>query len=301
MDRVETMRVFVRVVETGSFSAVARTLGLGQPAISKQIAALEDRLGAQLIRRGSRGISLTEAGREFYDDALRILADLELAEARIGRRQVSPSGVLRVALSPGFGRLHVVPLLPAFLKRYPDIAIDFRISDRFVDLIEEGLDMAIRIGELADSSLVARRIAATSRIAVAAPAYLKAHGEPKHPNELARHAGIVVSNEGAPVTWQFAGPAGRSDVQPRPLLRTNDAEVARAAVLQGLGIGYTPHWLFAGDLKGRAVRQILKDQKSKLYPISAVYPGGRKPAGKVTAFIAFLAEAFAKDPSLALR
>jgi LysR family transcriptional regulator for bpeEF and oprC len=301
MDRLEAMRVFVRVAESGSFSAVARTLGLGQPAVSKQIAALEDHLGAQLIRRGPRGISLTEAGREFYDSATRLLGELELAEARVGRGQASPSGLLRVALSAGFGRMHVVPLLPEFLKRYPDITVDFRVSDRYVDPIEEGIDMAIRIGDLADSSLVARRIASTPLIVVASPAYLRAHGEPRTPADLAGRDGVTFSAQGAPVTWHFAGPEGRSSVQPRLLMRTNDAELARAAVLADLGIAFAPLWLFAGDLRARALKQILKPYVSKPYPISSVYPGGRKPPRKVTAFINFLAEAFARNPDWAGR
>ena len=299
MDRLDAMRTFVRVVETGSFSAVARALGIGQPAVSKQVAALEDHLGAQLIRRSSRGINLTEAGKDFYASATRLLGDLAIAESRVGRGQAAPSGLLRVALSAGFGRMHIVPLLPAFLARYPEVTFDFRVSDRYVDLIEEGVDLAIRIGELPDSTLVARRIATTPLIVVAAPGYLRGHGEPKTPADLEERSVVAFSAQGAPVTWHFSGPEGRSSVQPRLLIRTNDAEMARAAALAGLGIAYAPLWLFAADLETRALKQILRAHVAKPLPISAVYPGGRRPARKVAAFVDFLADAFARRPDWA--
>ncbi len=191
VDRIEAMRMFARVVERGSFSAVARETGLGQPAVSKQVAALEARLGAQLLRRTSRSLSLTEAGQDFYESAVRLLGELEAAEARVGRGQTAPSGLIRVTVAPVFGELHVVPRLAAFFTRYPDIAVEIVVSDRAVDLVAEGIDLAIHNGELRDSTLVARRIAATPVITVASPAYLAANGEPASPGELDGHRCIL--------------------------------------------------------------------------------------------------------------
>ena len=167
MDRLEGIKIFVRVVESGSFSAVARELGTGQPAISKQVAALEERLGAQLLMRTSRSLSLTEAGRDFYESAVRLISDLEAAESRIGSGLASPSGVVRVTAAPGFSRLYVVPKLPLFRERYPKVVIEMLVSERTSNLVEEGIDLAIRNGALADSSLVARKIGESAVVAVA--------------------------------------------------------------------------------------------------------------------------------------
>jgi LysR family transcriptional regulator, regulator for bpeEF and oprC len=301
MDRLEGMRIFVRVVESGSFSTAARTLGMGQPAVSKQIVALEDHLGAQLVRRTSRGMNLTEAGQDFYESAVRLLADVEAAESRVGRGQVAPSGLLRVAVSSGFARLCIAPLMPEFFERYPNVRMDFQVSDRVADLIEEGIDLAIRIGELSDSSLIARRIASTARIVVATPDYIARRGEPVTPADLEQHSCIVFSHFGTDAPWIFGGRSGAVTVQPKGPILTNDAEYIRASVLTGLGIAYAPHWGFTAELKSGAVRRLLRDYEPHYFPVSAVYPGGRRPASKVTAFVDHLAKAFAADPDLAPR
>src|SRR5689334_11410477 len=187
MDRLEGIKIFVRVVESGSFSAVARELGTGQPAISKQIAALEERLGAQLLMRTSRSLSLTEAGRDFYESAVPLISDLEAAESRIGSGQASPSGVVRVTAAPGFSRLYVVPKLPSFRARYPKVVVEMLVSERTSNLVEEGIDLAIRNGALSDSSLVARKIGESAVVAVASAEYLERRGEPTRPSDLDRH------------------------------------------------------------------------------------------------------------------
>jgi LysR family transcriptional regulator for bpeEF and oprC len=167
MDRLDAIKIFVRVVESGSFSAVARELGVGQPAISKQVASLEAHLGAQLLMRTSRNLSLTEAGRDFYESASRLIGDLEAAESRVGRGQASPAGLVRVTAAHAFSRQYVVPQLPKFLARYPDISVEMLVSERTSNLVEEGIDLAIRNGALADSSLVARKIGSSPVVLVA--------------------------------------------------------------------------------------------------------------------------------------
>ncbi|MBY0610561.1 MAG: LysR family transcriptional regulator [Beijerinckiaceae bacterium] len=301
MDRLDAIRLFVRVAESGSFSAVAREANIGQPAVSKQVAALEAHLGAQLMHRTSRNLMLTEAGQAFYEAGVKLLSDLEAAEALVGVGQSRPSGLLRISLSAGFGRLHVVPQLPAFCSRYPDITVETLVSDRFVDLIEEGVDLAIRIGVLADSTLIARRIGATQRVTVASPAYLEAHGEPAGPHDLNRHACIAFIFQRQVRCWSFKTAGGLLEHWPKGAVRTNDAEHVRVAALAGMGIAQAPRWLFSSDLNEGRLREVLTDWPGEHAPISAVHPGGRRPPGKVRAFIEHLGAAFARDPELAPR
>jgi DNA-binding transcriptional LysR family regulator len=300
MDRLDAIGLFVRVVEAGSFSAVARTLGVGQPAVSKQIAALEIHLGAQLLQRTSRNVALTEAGRDFYESAVRLLSDVEAAESRVGRGRIAPSGLVRATVAPVFGRLYVVPRLHQFFARYPEVAVELVVSDRPVNLVEEGIDVGIHNGELSDSSLIVRKIAQTPVITVATPAYLAAHGEPATPAELERHACVIYAPRGAPRIWGFTGRFGPLTYQPRGAFRTNDAEQIRAAVLAGLGLAHTPGWLFAAEIASGAVSPVLTAFAPPALSISAVRPGGRFLASKVRVFIDFLTEIFAEEPSLAL-
>src|ERR1700682_5863430 len=186
------MRVFVRVVERGSFSAVSRELGIGQPAVSKQISALEDELGAELIHRTSRSIALTEPGRDFYESALRILDDFENATSRIGRGQTAPKGLIRVTVPPTFARLHMVSKLPAFFAAYPDMAIEMAASESPATIVEDGFDLAIHSGDLPDSNLVAREFAQTMIILVATPQYISRHGAPESPDDLNRFRSVVL-------------------------------------------------------------------------------------------------------------
>lgn len=300
MDRLDAIGLFVRVVDNGSFSAVARTLGVGQPAVSKQIAALEAYLGAQLLQRTSRSLTLTEAGRDFYESAVRFVGDIEAAESRVGRGRIAPSGLVRVTVAPVFGRLHVVPRLREFFDRYPDVAVELVVADRLINLVEEGIDVAIHNGELSDSSLIARRIAQTPVVTVATPAYLAAHGEPATPAELERHACVIYAPQGAPRVWGFAGRFDAITHQPKGAFRTNDAEQIRAAVLADLGLAHTPGWLFDAEIASGAVRLVLTDFEPARLSISAIRPGGRFLASKVKVFIDFLAEIFSEQPSLAI-
>lgn len=301
MDRLDIMQLFVRIAETGSFSKAARAVGVGQPTASKQIAALEERLGAQLLQRTSRGLNLTDAGQAYYEVSVRLLGEIEAGESSVGRGQMSPSGVLRVALSAGFGRMYVVPRLPEFFARYPDLAVDLNVSERHVNLIEEGIDVAVRIGLLADSSLLARRIGSMEVVTVASPQYLEKFGEPLSPADLEHHKAVIFMFRGAARPWEFKGPAGNIIVQPKGRVRTNDAEHIRAAVRAGLGIAHNSGWLFARDIASGAVRSLLSDYAPDPYPIHAVYPGGRIIPVKVKVFVDFLAQIFAEEPSLRIR
>lgn len=298
MDRFEAMHLFTRVVETGSFSQVARELGIGQPTVSKQVAALEAHLGVQLMQRTSRSLRLTDARQTFYEAAARVLTDLESAETAIGRGELRPSGLLRVTLSAGFGRLHLIPLLPAFYERYPDVTVDIIVSDRFVDLVEDGIDLAIRIAVLSDSALIARRIGTSPRITVAARAYVERAGEPTCPADLGRHDRIAYTFQRTPNARYFQGAAGPEHYLPAGRVRVNDAENVRAAVLAGLGIAQAPRWLFSAELASGDVREVLRDYPSQNTPIHAVFPAGRRPPTKVRAFVDFIAAAFACDPCL---
>ena len=191
MDKFDAMQLFVRVIEKGSFSAVAKERGIGQPAVSKQIAALEDELGTELIHRTSRSVAMTEAGRDFYDSALRILDDFENAASRIGRGQTAPKGLIRVTVPPTFARLHMVSKLAGFFAAYPDIAVEMAASEGPTTIIEDGFDLAIHSGDLPDSSLVARRFAQTMIILVATPQYLARYGAPESPEDIDRFRAVV--------------------------------------------------------------------------------------------------------------
>jgi DNA-binding transcriptional LysR family regulator len=300
MDQLAAIRMFVRVVESSSFSAVAREAGVGQPAVSKQITALEAHLGAQLLRRTSRSLSLTEAGQDFYESAVRLIGDLEAAESRVGRGQNAPSGLIRVTVAPVFGRLYVVPRLQQFFTRYPEIILDFVVTDRIINLVEEGVDLAIHNGELKDSTLIVKRIATTPVITVASPSYLKAHGEPASPSDLDGHRCIIFAPQGAPKPWGFTGKFGDIEYLPKGSFRTNDADQIRAAVLSDLGLAHAPGWLFAPEIASKAVCLLLRDYEPSPLSISAVHPAGRRLATKVRVFIDFLAKVLAEEPSLTI-
>jgi DNA-binding transcriptional LysR family regulator len=298
-DRLALFRTFIRTVEAGSFSAVAREMHTTQPTISRQIALLEEHLGCLLFRRTTRALTLTDDGRVFYAHASRTLESLAEAESAVGRRKGSPSGRLRLASAVVFGRLHLIPRLPAFMARYPDIEIDLVMNDGFADLVEEGIDLAIRVGEITEPGLVARRIGATRRVVVATPDYLARHGRPQAPADLAGHDCIIYSRLAAGTNWSFATPQGPVSFPVSGRFHVNSTEGVRAAILQGLGIGYVPVWHFVEEEIGRGELEVLlAGFEPPPQPISAVYPTRRYLAPKVRAMIDFLASEFAVDPKL---
>jgi DNA-binding transcriptional LysR family regulator len=292
MDKLEAMQMFVRVMEKGSFSAVAKERGIGQPAVSKQISALEDELGTELIRRTSRSIVLTEAGRDFYESALRIVDDFENATSRIGRGQTAPKGVLRVTVPPTFARLHMVSKLPAFFAAYPDLAVEMAASESAATIIEDGFDLAIHSGDLPDSTLVARRFARTMIILVATPQYLARHGSPESPDDLNHFRSVVFVERGSVQPWRFGSGQDSKRVIPTGVFRTSDVEQMRMGVLEHLGIAQAPAWLFAAELReGTVIRLLTAFERT--VPILAVRPASRRLSTKVRIFIEHLEKTFA--------
>jgi DNA-binding transcriptional LysR family regulator len=292
VDKFDAMQMFVRVIEKRSFSAVAKERGIGQPAVSKQISALEDELGAQLIHRTSRSIALTEAGRDFYESALRILDDFESATSRIGRGQTAPKGIIRVTVPPTFARLHMVSKLPAFFAAYPDMAVEMAATESPATILEDGIDLAIHSGDLPDSTLVARRFAQTMIILVATPQYLSRHGAPELPEDLNQFRSVVFVERGSVQPWSFGSGQDAKRVIPTGVFRTSDIEQIRMGVLEHLGIAQAPAWLFAAELReGTVIRLLTAFERT--VPILAVRPASRRMSTKVRIFIEHLEKTFA--------
>jgi LysR family transcriptional regulator for bpeEF and oprC len=292
MDKFDAMQMFVRVVEKGSFSAVAKERGIGQPAVSKQISALEHNLGAELIHRTSRSIILTEAGKEFYESALHILDDFENATSRIARGQTTPKGLIRVTVPPTFARLHMVSKLPAFFASYPDMAVEMAASEHPTTIIENGFDLAIHSGDLPDSPLVARRFAQTMIILVATPQYLSRYGAPESPEDVSRFRSVVFVERGSAQAWKFGSGPDVKPVIPTGVFRTSDIEQMRMGVLEHLGIAQAPAWLFAAELREGTVLRLLTPFE-RTVPILAVRPASRRMSTKVRVFIEHLEKTFA--------
>jgi DNA-binding transcriptional LysR family regulator len=292
MDRLDAMQAFVRVVEKGSFSAVAKERGIGQPAVSKQISALEEELGTELIHRSSRSIALTEPGRDFYESALHILDDFENATSRIGRGQTAPKGLIRVTVPPTFARLHMVSKLPAFFAAYPDIAIEMSTSESPTTIIEDGFDLAIHSGDLPDSTLIARKLGQTMIVLVATPQYLARYGAPETPGDLNRFRSIVYVERGSVQPWSFGSGEDAKHVIPTGVFRTSDIEQMRMGVLEHLGIAQAPAWLFAAELREGTVVRLLTPLE-RTVPILAVRPASRRMPAKVRIFLEHLEKTFA--------
>ncbi|WP_161557166.1 LysR family transcriptional regulator [Acidisarcina polymorpha] len=294
MDKFGAMQAFVRVAEKGSFSAAAKERGIGQPAVSKLISALEDELGVELIHRSSRSISLTDAGRDFYGSAVRILDDYENVSSRIGRAHAAPKGLVRLSVQPTFARLHVVSKLSAFFERYPDLAVELGSStERHPSrIIDDGFDIAIHSGDLPDSDLVVRRIGQTMEILVATPQYVARYGAPNAASELRNFPSIAYMQNGAVLPWSFGDTANIIQIVPRGALRTGDLEQLRMGVLEHLGIAQAPAWLFAAELREGTVVRLLSPLERTI-PIMAVRPASRRVPTKVRILIDHLEACFA--------
>ncbi|SMF00040.1 DNA-binding transcriptional regulator, LysR family [Tistlia consotensis] len=289
MDRFQAMATFLRVAETGSFSAAARQLGVGQPAVSKSVAQLEARLGVRLLLRSTHGLATTEAGQRFCERARRALEEAEEAELAARGEGAGLSGRLRVSAATTFARMHVIPRLPAFLERHPALEMEVILDDRMIDLVEEGIDVSLRMGRLPDSTAVARKLAVGGHSLVASAGYLARAGEPLSPAELADHAAVVYSREGR--TWAFRRDGTEASVAMRPRLEVSAAEGVRAAVLAGLGLAVASDWMFAPELGSGAVRRLLPDWSLPALDLWAVFPGGRLASAKARAFADFVADA----------
>lgn len=296
MDRLQSMEAFVKVVERGSFAGAADALGLSRAMVSKHVAALEDRLGVRLLHRTTRRLNLTEVGRAYFDRAREIIHQLAEAEEAASALQSTPRGTLRLNCSTGFGVRHLAPALAAFQAQYPDLQVDLTLSDRLVDLVEDGFDLVIRIGRLQDSSLIARRLAPSRMLICAAPAYLAARGEPTHPDELAGHNFLryaYMSVSELPLT----GPGGETaSFGFAGNLVCNNGDALLAAALTGQGMVVLPTFYVGPHLAEGALRKVLPQWTLPELTIYAVYPVNRHLAAKVRLFVDFLADRFRGDP-----
>ncbi len=298
MDLLAGMRLFTRVVDAGNFTAVARELGTTQPSISRTMAALEAHLGVRLLNRSNRAVTLTDDGRLFYGLAQRALDAVAEAEGAVGRRRAMPAGLLRMGTPVAFGRLHVAPRMGAFLARYPDVDVELVMNDAFVDLVGEGLDLAVRVGDLSDPSLIARRIGTTRRVTVASRDYVRRRGAPDVPAELTAHDCIIYTRLATGNRWHFEGRDGPITVDVKGRFAADNSEAVREAVLTGLGIAVVPVWLFPDQAAHRHVRILLRAFEPTQLPIHAVYSSRRQLSTKVRAMIDFLAAEFEKSPTL---
>lgn len=296
MDRFQAMTAFVRVVEAGSFSAAARLLQVGQPAVSKTVAQLEAQLGVSLLVRSTRGLTPTEAGQHFHEHAKVALQEAEEAELAARGAGRGLSGVLRLSAAPTFARLHVIPQLPRFLAEHPDLSIDMVLDDRSIDLVAEGIDLSLRTGALPDSGAVARVLARSRRSVLATPGYLARVGRPQVPADLVEHEALLFS-QNAPA-WQFQKGAAQSSVTVRGRVRLSAAEGVRAAVLADMGLTIASDWMFAPELADGRVERVLTDWSLPEIELWAVYPSGRLASAKARAFAAFLEASLQRPPTL---
>lgn len=291
MDVMHSMAVFRRVVEAQSFSAVARETSMSQSTVSKHIAALEERLGTKLLNRSTRSIMLTEAGKEYYNHCIRILNDFQEAEASVGKGKIKPAGTLRLSCSAAFGRCFIVPYLHEFLGSYPDISIDLLFEDDYVDLVKEGIDLAIRVGPLADSTLIARKIGTSPRLVVASPEYLVKHGRPKKPGDLIKHECLLYTLQKAPDLWYFnSAQEGEESVRVNGRFKASSPDAICDAAIAGLGIAIVYEWHAFPYIRSAQLKIILPEYKATTYDIHVVYPERRFVPPKVKRMIEFLAE-----------
>lgn len=294
MNNLGDLEIFARVVSAGSMSSAGRELGLSPAVVSKRVRRLEDRLGTRLLQRTTRQISMTEAGHGFYERVIAILAGIEEAEAFVSRRSALARGTLKVSAPTSFGRMHVAPHIDRFMKANPDLAINLVLSDDFVDIVGEGYDVAIRIAELADSSLFARKLAPVQRILCAAPSYIDRAGMPASIADLDDHICIPTHNS---EPWKIDGPEGAMTYRPTGPLLTNSSEVVREAVIGGVGIALRSTWDVGRELQdGRLVRVLPEYEGSRNVAIHAVYASRRFLPAKIRVFIDFLADLFGPVP-----
>ena len=295
MDRIACMQSFVRAIEMNSFSAVAREQQTTQPTISKQIAALEKYLGVQLLTRSTTNLSLTEEGKKYYQYCQQILETVAEAEASLtGKEQAT--GILRLGCPVLFGQMQIVPRLNAFMTHYPDVKVDLMMADHFVDMVEEGLDLSIRIGNRQDNALISDRIGTTRRVTVATNDYFEKMGEPQAPQELVNHQCIVYNRLVTVNEWHFQGKEGLIKVRVSGCFQTNSSVAVRAAVLSGLGIAIAPVWMFGDEIYRGDLKVVLQDYQPTPFPIHAVYRRSRFYPAKISCFIDFLKSEFKLDP-----
>jgi DNA-binding transcriptional LysR family regulator len=297
MDRFEDLQTFVAVVEAGSFTAAAERLDTAKSAVSRRVSALEERLGVQLLRRTTRRLNLTDSGQSFYEHSARILADLEEAESAIAQEHGELRGTLRIALPLSFGLRHMCKPIAEFSRRHPRVEFDLDFNDRRVDLVQEGADLAVRIGHLADSSLIARRIFEARTVVCGSKAYFDEHGMPEKPEDLADHRCLVYGNLADPSTWVWRDAGGQGHkVKVNVAMTASSGDFLSAAAVEGLGIAMQPTFIAGEAISRGDLVPILTEYEWPVTPAWAVYPPTRHLSYRVREFIDFLAEYFSGTP-----
>ena len=294
MTAISDLDIFARVARTGNMSAAGREMGLSPAVVSKRVSLLEERLGARLFQRTTRHLTLTETREGYFKRVVDILSLVEEAEDFVSRRNTTPRGQLKITAPTCFSRLHIAPYLADFVAKYPEIDLDFQITDNMIDIIRDGFDLAIRIGELEDSSLVAKKLAPETRVMCATPGYIKAHGAPQSLAELEGHNCL---SAGAQDVWRLQGPDGQHQLRLDGNIRSNSAEFTRQAILAGLGIGLRSTWDIGPELQNGDLEIVLPQYTgSNNIAIYAVYPSREFMPSKVNVFIDFLAELYGSEP-----
>lgn len=291
MDKFLEMQTFAAVVDAGSFVRASESLEMSKAAVSRYVADLEGRLGVRLLHRTTRRLSLTEEGRSFHGRCKALLGELEEAESEITASSARASGLVKINVPVTFGNLHLAPLWSDFMAANPRVTLDVTLSDRFVDLVEEGYDLAVRIGSLPNSSLISRKLASTRMVLCASPKYLKKQARPKHPADLAEHTVLAYSLLATGDHWEFEGPEGKVSVLVHPVMRTNSGDTCRAAALKHHGIILQPSFLVEEDLRSGALVELMPQYRSAEFGIYAVYPTRQYVSAKVRLLIEFLAKA----------
>lgn len=296
MDKFIEMKTFTEVVDSGSFVKAADTLSMSKAAVSRHVNDLESRLGVRLLHRTTRRLSLTEEGQVFHARCRELLSEIEQAEAEITSGITDASGLVRVNAPVTFGIRHLAPLWGEFQARHPKLTLEVTLSDRVVDLVEEGYDLCVRIADLPNSTLVSKRLATTRLALCASPQYLLARGTPRHPGELAGHAIIAYSYLATRDEWVFDGPQGKVSVRTQPRIRTNNGDTCRAAALAHQGVVLQPTFLVGEDLRAGTLVELMPEYRSADLGIHAVYPTRKHVSPKVRLLIEFLVEVFSAKP-----
>ncbi|WP_313516426.1 LysR family transcriptional regulator [Pseudomonas sp.] len=299
MDTFAALNAFIAVIEEGGFAPAGRRMQVATSSVTRQVDALEESLGTRLLNRSTRSVTLTSAGESYFEHAVRILGDLESANLEVSEAAEAPRGLLRVSLPVAFARLHIAPALPEFTRRYPDIRLDLVLSDTIADLVEQRLDLAIRLGGVESPSVVARKIAPHHRCLCASPAYLREHGEPRTPADLTQHQCLTFSYSRGSNIWHFKGRT-EEVVRVTGPVRANSSELLREAAIAGMGLILMPSWLVGGDIEAGRLRLVLPQWSSGIGEtdagIHAVYQPNRRSSKKVRAFIDFFATHFGSPP-----
>jgi DNA-binding transcriptional LysR family regulator len=289
------MEAFVRVIETGSFSSAARQLNVGQPSVSKMIAQLEDRLGVRLLLRSTHGLTPTEAGISFFERAKRSLEEAEEADLAARGAAAALSGRLRICAATTFARLHVIPRLPGFLAQHPKLEVAVVLDDRNIDLVEAGIDIALRMGTLADPNLTARKIGQSRRLVLGTPSYFAKAGEPTVPADLLSHQAVIYDLRGGGAVWSFRQGVTETSVTVKGRVSVTAAEGMREAVFADLGFAITSEWMFSPELAAGKVKEVLPDWRLPPLELWAVFPAGRRVGAKARAFVTFVESQFSSS------